>query len=290
MWNDFCAVVEDLYKFVLESLYIIDSSKVGLIKTEALLGIHGSDPYHPQTNLLAAHSHSTTPVIVPLPTQNLAKVEIPAVMYVSNNNGAECLRSPQLDYDAVIDTVPLGGAVTVIAYEGRFAKVSRANFVGFISKEDLTPDKNQIWPEFVLGHVYESDDKETIKTRALLQDIFCAGRLFMPLMPGEYVLLRLMSEHRFIKWGDKRPRLVGEWSSLLRGVSNIHIGINPKVDSVMEWKDEEGVGHIAYVESVTGDKAITITAIGLEEIGRYTSTMLSEEVWKEYRPLFIEVA
>jgi hypothetical protein len=211
-------------------------------------------------------------------------------MYVEAPLGTVCIESPHLDFDTVIEHLPYGTAVTVIGYLGRYASVNRSNITGWVMKESVTPQKNDVWPVLVSGMTYDAEHQNTQKARLLIGDMFGAGALRLPLQAGEYITLRLKSEHRTIAWSRKRPRTAGNWANLLRGSTNIHIGIHPKTDSVMEWTNSDGEGRLGYVEAITADSGITVSAVGIEESGRYTVKTMSEEIWRELRPVFIEVA
>ena len=319
MWNNFCAVIEDLFWFAVSSLGIthvtpqttISPYQYSLPPRPFLTPIlFDTSSGAPPQSLFTSHSHSTQPVartlpLIPAKTKTLAHIDAgekndphqnaanilhaPVVMYVNAPQGSPCIYAPHMDFDGVIDMLTYGTAVTVIGYQGRYASVNRSNITGWISKDDLTPQKNEVWPEFVSGVLYDVDHLETKKTRLLIHDTFGAGALQLPLQAGEYISVRLASEHRQIPWTKKRPRVAGSWANLLRGVKGIYIGVTPKTDSIMEYQSVDGEGRLGYVEAVTPELAITITAIGEGESGRYTVKTMSAEIWRELRPVFIEV-
>lgn len=214
---------------------------------------------------------------------------IPAIMYVQNKSGANCFVGPHQDFDSVISKLEYGTAFTVVGYDGRYAKINKPNLSGYVLKEDLTPLKNYVWPIFLDQKIYDTTNDETQKTRLLINDMFFSNSLNLPLQAGEYIVTRLMTEHRVINWSPKRPRTAGSWQSLLRGRSGIHITVSPKTDSIMEWVNDAGEGRLAYIEAVSPDKTLTITAVGIDTEGLFSIAILTESQWRELRPVFIEV-
>lgn len=260
---------------------IADSEKPALLAPET----HEQKPA-PVTDLKSVATTSVTPVI----TVSMALLHAPVVMYVCNESGSARSTAPQQEFDGVVEHVPYGAAVTVVGYRGRYASVLRGGHTGWILKDDLALDKNSVWPQCVVRHEYLSTEPDTIKLRAIIEDIFGAGVSELPLQAGEYIMFRLLMEHRTIAWPQTRPRIPGMWQSILRGVAGIHSTIMPKTDSIMEWNTERGEGRLAYVESVSPDNTISLTLVGRVVAGQYETQTLIEEEWRELRPIFIEVA
>jgi hypothetical protein len=239
------------------------------------------------------HTDATLPIPGLLPAEietNTALLHAPIVMYVCRVEGTPRYTAPQLEFDGMVEVVPYGAAVTVVGYRGRYTSVLRGGHTGWINKDDLSPDKQSVWPQLVVHHEYLATESDTIKLRAIIQDVFGAGSQQLPLQAGEYVLFRLMQDHRTIAWPITRPRLPGTWQNILRGVTGIHSTIMPKTDSIMEWNTEYGEGRLAYVEAVSPDNTIALTLVGLTIGGQYETKTLFEEEWRELRPVFIEVA
>jgi hypothetical protein len=305
MWNNFCAVVVDLFWFALGVHASHEITVYGVGRQQTLVGTRRAvSPRATQfmlpgnvlppvlsnvASVVSATAHSTPVAATDVHTQSAAILHAPVVMYVSAPAGTACINAPQIDFDAVIEILSYGTAVTVIGYQGRFASVNRSNITGWVLKDDITPQKNDVWPSFIPGHSYEAVHPDTTKTRLLINDMFGAGALSLPLQAGEYIALRLKSEHRAIPWNRKRPRIVGTWSKLLRGTPGIHIGVNPKTDSIMEWQVTDDEGQVGYVESVSPENVMTVGMVGAGEAGNYSVKTMSEEIWRELRPVFIEV-
>jgi hypothetical protein len=213
----------------------------------------------------------------------------PVIMYVSDPLGAPRRQTPRLDFDGTIEQLPYGGAVTVTGYQGRYANVFCSGQTGFVEKEAITPEKLAVWPQFSPSMVYLAESLETKKTRWVIDDMFLGGRLLLPLQAGEYIAVRLSEDHRQITWPFTRPRTPGIWQSILRGVPGIHASISPKTASVMEWLNNSGEGALAYVESVSPDLTLTLSAVGVATAGEYTTWTMPALAWRELRPVFIEV-
>ncbi len=294
--HTFWLVITDLFWFVLgkENPIVVEPVVVKALPAK---------PEHALLPETVAHVTTPTPapvqvddtLLVPslLPDEvnaNTALLHAPVVMYVCCAEGTSRYTAPQLEFDGVVELVPYGAAVTVVGYRGRYTSVLRGGHTGWIVKDDLSPDKQAVWPQLVVHHEYLASESDTIKLRAIIQDLFGAGVQQLPLQAGEYVLFRLMQDHRTIAWPITRPRLPGTWQTILRGIPGIHSTITPKTDSMIEWNTESGEGRLAYVESVAPDNTITLTVVGLKVAGQYETITLLEEEWRELRPVFIEVA
>ena len=212
----------------------------------------------------------------------------PAVMYVTVEQ-AVCVVHPYRDFDTVLAKFPYGTAVTVTGYQGNYAKVFWSHHEGWIHKDNLTPHKVEVWPYFIVDKTYKADDESVKKLRLLITDTFSAGELGLPLQAGEWVVYRLREQNRLIPWPVTHGRLPGDWQSLLKGVPGIHIGIIPKADSIMEWRGDDGIGRVAYVEKVEVDLTLTVSIAGYEVPGCYEEKVFTEVEWRELRPVFIEV-
>jgi hypothetical protein len=216
----------------------------------------------------------------------------PVSMYVVEEGGAPLFTSARVGFDERLFQVPYGQVVTVQSYEGKYAYVLVHGQVGFIAKDQLTPHKTDVWPALTPKTQYLADTPATIFVRKLLRDPFLAGYLSMPLQPGEYILLRLKQDSLTLPWPDvsTQPRVPGVWHQLLRGIRGIHTTVMPLTDSIMEWIAEDGEGRLAYVEAVLPDRTLRVSAVGMVVEGEYGEITLPESVWREWRPVFMEVA
>lgn len=283
----FWLVIVDLFWFVLgkstpdtAGQKTLPAPEPALLLAEPTLE---TPPLFPQETTIA---HTTAAVIeTPAP----ALLNAPVIMYVAAMNGTARYTAPQAEFDGVMEVVPYGTAVTVVGYRGRYASVLRAHHTGWIVKDDLNPDKFSVWPQFNFKQEYFATDSDTLKVRALIQDEFGAGGLGLPLQAGEYIAVRMLSDHRTIAWTEARPRLPGDWQNILRGVRGVHSTVTPKTDSIMEWRTESGEGRLAYVEAVAPDNTISLSLVGLHDAGQYLTQTLTEDEWRELRPVFIDV-
>ncbi len=197
-------------------------------------------------------------------------------------------QDPVISFDGALRCLAYGQSVRLVALRGRWAQVRLAGRLGWVLKDVLAEDKNTVYPRFVDGELYDAEHPETGKLRMLIDDMFGGGRGAFPLMPPEYIQYRLQEKHRVIDWGDTRQRIAGTWQHKLRGRTGVHIGIHPKTISIMEYTIDD-MGHLAFVEAVFPDSSIHITQIGKKEDSQYSDQMLTQEQWKELRPVFIDV-
>lgn len=212
---------------------------------------------------------------------------IPVVKYISETTAL--LFDPVKQYDGKIADLLYGDAVTVAGYQGNYARVQSSQGTGWVEKDSLAKRKEDVWPVWVLGEWYDASHPNTAKVRELIKDEFFAGRAGLSLQSAEFVTVTLLADKRSITWPVMGKRIAGRWHQMLRGTIGIHSVVYPVTDSVMEWTDEDGIGHLAFVRSVRPDKTIRIEGINILENGVYESVLLPEALWREWRPVFIEV-
>jgi hypothetical protein len=300
MISAFWSVVQDLFWFVFGRSHVETPSVTYATLPPRLPVASLAEPLAPvllpkTASLETIAPPVETPVTQPdVPLSGLepnpaAPLHEPTVMYVSNLAGTPCLRTPTFEFDSVLLIIPYGAAVTVAAYTGRYARVLHGATTGWVFKDDVTPHKQAVWPELKEWVIYQADAPEVKKIRALIGDSFSSGDLDLPLQAGEYIALRLKTENRNIAWPENRPRLPGNWQTILKGVAGIHNTIMPRTGSVMEWQTESDGGRLAFVESVGPDNTITVSCVGLVMAGQFTKQAWVQEEWRELRPVFIEV-
>lgn len=244
-------------------------------------------PQATNQSVSANDTNATTLFPVSETVSTVVQSSFPTVMYVTNE--APLLAVAHKSFDSRIKNLRYGDAVTVTAFQGNYARIQKGNDIGWIEKDSLQPRKENVWPIFKVGKWYAADDEMTVRTRELIADEFFAGGATLPLQSVEYIAVELKRDNRQISWEQKTNRVPGSWHQLLRGQFGIHIVVYPVTDSVMEWTDEAGVGHVAYVREVRPDKTLRIEGIGILEIDRFESVVLPESLWREWRPVFIEV-
>jgi len=199
-------------------------------------------------------------------------------------------QQPTIEFDAQIGTIPYGEMVIMLEARGRFSHVVWNMLEGWVLRDDLVDRSSRVYPEFIIGEENNVDDRNAIYIRAILGDVFGVGRSQFPLQAGEYVLYRLWKKGIRIEWPNIRPRIPGLWHKILKGVPHVHVGVTPKVGSIMEYVFESDIGHLAFVEAVFPDDTITISEVNYPDSGIYNERVLTKEEWKELRPVFIQVA
>lgn len=212
-----------------------------------------------------------------------------ATYVVSHHDGAALLLSPAIQLDGRLMVVPFGQSVSLRRFVEQYAEVLVYGITGFVHKDDITPHLDAVWPIFKAGQVYDYDADETMLVRRHIDDEFMADQLHLPLLASEYVTVRLLRDRLAIPWPKVRPRTVGSWHTLLRGVTGVHSGVMPATDTVMEWLADDGEGRLAYVEAVLPDSTLKISAVGIVVPGEYTESIVPAAVWREWRPVFINI-
>ena len=202
--------------------------------------------------------------------------------------GTYFYQDPVLAFDSALKRLEYGKSVRLMALQGRWAQVRLAGIVGWVFKDALVLQIDDVYPRFTQEVQYNAEHPETIKLRACIDDEFGGARGVHPLSAAEYIHYKLKQKQRLIDWGDIRMRIPGTWQRKLRGGFGIHMGIISKTESVMEYVMDD-VGHLAFVEAVFPDGSIKITEIGKLDDHAYTETVLTPDQWKELRPVFIEV-
>lgn len=269
----FIAVLDDLFRFAIQSLF----GSVSLPNT----GVRSDDPTKPLQPLL------------PLLPARRTKIEVgndqtsPGSYYVSVKDAAVRL-DPVASFDNVILTLPFGTQLNVVKYGGRWAMAQIKEITGWILKDDIDSSATIVFPRFSVGSVYDAEHESTRKVRAYIDDEFHCTEPALPLTAAEYATYRLKRTQRVIHWPQRRPRLPGQWQVILRGNSSVHLGVIPKTASLMEYIEEDQ-GYLLYVEAVFPDKSIQVSAVDYEGQGVYSESVLPKEVWRELRPIFIEV-
>jgi len=210
------------------------------------------------------------------------------VMYTGSDS-TSLFRNPAMEFDGVISIIPYGAMVMVLESRGRWARVAYRDSAGWVLRDELLDRSAYVYPDFTIGVQNNADDPSTLRTRACIEDEFGAGVAGLPLQSSEYVLYRLTKKGVNIAWPEVRPRVEGSWHTILRGISNVHIGVQPCVGCVFEQIHSDGVGHLAYVEAVFPDETISISEVNYPDLGIYNERILTKEEWRELRPVFIQI-
>ena len=202
--------------------------------------------------------------------------------------GSFIYHDPVLAFDNALKVLDYGQNVRLVALQGRWAQVRLAGMIGWVFKDSLVLQADDVYPRFGSDVLYDAHHSETIKLRACIDDMFGGARGDHDLSATEYVHYRLMRNRLHIDWVDARMRIPGTWQKKLRGRAGIHMGIVPTDNCVMEYIIDD-VGHLVFVESVFPDGSIKVTQIGKHAECVYTEELLASEQYKELRPVFIQV-
>ncbi len=190
--------------------------------------------------------------------------------------------------DTVCMVLPYAAPVVVERHEGQFTQVVVTSVRGWVYKDALIYNEQEIFPHLQVGQCYDAHHVATIAIRRFLRDLFAATDLVLPLLPAEYVSYRLVRLGRTIAWPAVRPRPPGRWHELLRSVSGVQTGIVPRTGALMEWVDDEGEGALRFVEAVYPDQSVLVSGI-INTEGCYDTVRFTEADWRSFRPVFIMV-
>lgn len=211
------------------------------------------------------------------------------VMYVGST-GLSLFKNPTKEFDGILTRIPYGAMVMLTNRKGRWAEVLYREARGWVLADDLVDRAAHVYPQFIIGEQNNADDPSTIRTRAVIDDVFSCGSAEMSLQAPEYVLYKLIRKGLTIAWPiGHTPRVPGAWHSILKGVPGVHISVTPKTGSIMEYMINENMGHLAYVEAVFPDETINISEVNYPDCGIYNERVLTHEEWKELKPIFIQV-
>jgi len=273
--NTFQAVLRDLWQFILEQLSLSTSVP------SAASGPGISVDQKPIGGKISTDTQFRKHIVMPINTAG-------AGAYVAVTE-THVFHRPVLSYDGVLTRLPYASPLTVLGYEGRFARIVIGDSTGFVLKEEITEQKKDIFPEFHSEEIYSNNHPDTKRVRTLLRDEFFAAPLYMPLQAVEYVMYQLLCSGRGIIWPHERPRLPGRWQIILKGQTGIQIGVVPKTGAVMEFTKPDGTGFVGFTKEVHVDDTIVLQGVGRLIEGEYREEIVSPEVWHEWRPVWISV-
>jgi hypothetical protein len=135
------------------------------------------------------------------------------------------------------------------------------------------------------GNLYTALDPTTTRLRLLVSDLYTEQMIKRPLQASEYALFTLLKRDyevpkEVLTW---QP---GQWHMKLKGRTGIHIGVLPKVESVMEFFDSDGAGHLGLVTTVSDEESITLESIGMHEPGVFETHIIPKQSWQTFGPVF----
>lgn len=248
-----------------------------------------------KANLQIAAKPSNIPLPPPVAPLSIAPPSLPLlsvtrheVLYI-NKPQSKVWQRPVVAEDSVIGYLAYGQPVSVLAYEGRFAKIDSHGLGGYVLKDELETIKEALYPTFHEGEIYTANHPDTKKLRRLINDEFANGELFVHLQPSEFVSYRLSEKNQTLPWGQERPRVVGAWHNLLKGKTGINISVTPKTGALVEYQKVDGTGWLGYTKAVLVDNSITVEGVGRVIEGEYKVETFAPEEWHEWRPVWIAV-
>ncbi len=199
-------------------------------------------------------------------------------------------KNPTIEFDAHIGEIPYGEMVIVLEPRGRFYRIMWNTIEGWVLRDDIADRAVRVYPAFTIGEENSVDHPNTAQVRTILDDVFGIGCSEFPLQAGEYVLYRLWRKGIHLVWPETRPRIPGLWHKILKGSEQVHIGVTPKVGTVMEYMISPEIGHLALVDAVFPDDTIIISEANFPDSGIYNERVLTKEEWKDYKPLFLAIS
>lgn len=280
------AVIDDLWEFVYTQFF----GSLFVAQSQSIEKVFFDGPQTPQLQLLTLGESTVSDMYTTSTsrTEQREAVFIQGARYFIGATDVFLYTDPVVAFDTAIVELPYGSLVHVVKLGGRWAHIQYEGREGWILKDALREQSSDVFPEFREGIVYDQEHQETKKIRLCIEDFFGGGRSQVLLSDAEYVTYSLGKKGKKILWREDRPRISGTWQKKLRGTQSVHIGIVPRVDTVMEYIVDD-VGHLAYVEAVFSDESIKMSSVGMFDEGVYNNTMMQKAEWIELRPVFIEV-
>jgi hypothetical protein len=212
------------------------------------------------------------------------------IMYAGTTDAA-LFQNPTTEFDGVIAPVPYGAMVMAIERRGRFVRVAYAEQVGWMLADTLRACAAEVLPQFTTGAPNGAADDATVRLRDCIADEFGCAAAEMPLTAAEYVHYRLTRRGVRLSWPvGARPRTAGTWHRLLATTSGVTFPDVPERGTILEYTNEDGVGHLAYVESVLPGGTIVISEADYPDSGTYSERTLALAEWHALAPHFIAVA
>lgn len=240
----------------------------------------------------------TTPVTTKINIATSVKpndaIKAPDILNDNGNAGYICVGlakvfvRPVWVVDTVIATLSLGKKIQIQNYQGRFVNIIAGDFEGWVLKDEVTTEKQQVWPELINSEIYEASSPVTVSIRGLINDEFFTTELYLPLQATEYVTYRLLERNLNLPWPKIRPREVGLWHEILKGQLGIVSSLEARTGSIMEGVMEDDKPFLAYVEAVAVDGTLEITSVGRLREGQYRRETLSKAQVFALRPVYIQ--
>jgi hypothetical protein len=275
------AVIDDLFQFAYTALF-----GATVVHTDVRVSLAlASHEYAPQPTL---PTFSSVAQLLDERTKPLEAELSTGSSYFVGEEFVSLFYEPAFGFDSAACVLPYSTTVSVKKLGGRWACVSTEFGEGWILKDSLRENVQDVFPQLQESAVYTHEHRETQKLRLCINDAFSGERSHISLTDTEFVTYRLGERGKRIPWSVERPRVAGTWQRLLRGKVGVHISIAPKEGAIMEYMRED-IGHLAYVEAVFPDESITVSSVGLVSGGEYTKSELTHDMWRELHSVFITI-
>jgi hypothetical protein len=274
----FFAVVVDLFEFVSSAFTFSKNKNADKPASGSILLLTKEVPSVVRPELQQ---------FVQKPVVAVGVLESTEMAYVAVS-AAKVMEQPRWLFDTVVMHSEYGDAVKILSYEGRFVQIQYKNQYGWILKDEITFNQNDVLPNLQEGKVYLATDAETKKLRQIIKDEYFAADLYLPLQSVEFVTYILERQGIKIAWPIICPRVAGRWQVILKGARGVFMTIAPKTGSVMEYYTQSGLGQVLYVKSVLPDETIILCGVGMTAEGVYSETKLSKANWQELGAVFIQ--
>jgi len=136
------------------------------------------------------------------------------------------------------------------------------------------------------GTLYTDESIETILIRNQLKSydehLVQSGNLNLI----EWLLYKIHLQNKSIALLALRMSPLGLWHQTVKGLPDVKVGIEPATSALMEWFDESRESQVGLIERVSPDNTITLRTISSVPSGTYTEYTFTEQVWKNFGPVF----
>jgi len=102
----------------------------------------------------------------------------------------------------------------------------------------------------------------------------------------EWLLYAIAIQTNSVSLLALRMSPLGRWHQTVKGLSDVRVEVEPTTGALMEWTDQEHIGHAGLVVRLAPDSQITLGRISDIPSGTYTEEAMTETVWRELRPVF----
>jgi len=208
------------------------------------------------------------------------------IIYVATV-GAPLRTNPHTGIDNVIRHIPYGSMLVALETLNGWVRVFHKGTEGYVSLDDVVDRSAYVYPKFIIGEVNLSSDPNTERVRAMIEDAFSCGESDLPLQAEEYALYKIIRTGAKVVWGDVRPRVPGTWNDIFSKSDTVKVSAEPKSRTVMEYRFENGQGHLSFVESAFDDGTLKVSEANWPSDGIYNERMIVREEWEKLAPKFI---